>query len=96
MHQNTQPTASQIQWQAAPEAPARAKPLNARTLAALPAGVKVWDDQIAYLNDALTDTRGIYSLPAKLRAQFTEQRDALLRAREWLQSKIDSKETDHG
>lgn len=69
----------------------RAKPLNARTLAALPAGLKVWDDQIQYLNEALRDSSkvgGVYQLPGSIRARFEAQRDDLIRARDWLASKL--------
>lgn len=67
----------------------RAKPLNARTLDALPVGLVVWDDQITYLREALRDNaeRG-YPLPPKLRASFSEQLAQLERAREWLASKV--------
>ena len=68
---------------------ARAKPLNAKTLAALPTGLQVWADQIEYLNEALGDNaRRGYTLPARLREQFTTQRDELVRAREWLESVV--------
>jgi hypothetical protein len=63
--------------------PARAKPLNANTLAALPEGVRVWNDQIEYLDSAIATT-------PSLKAHFTAKRDALIRARDWLQSKIDT------
>lgn len=68
---------------------ARAKPLNALTRAALPYGVQIWDDQIAYLNDAITGS--CRDNPALVK-QFTEHRDQLVRSREWLQSKLDSVE----
>ena len=76
----------------------RAKPLNARTLAAIPAGLKVWDDQIEYLTEALRDSAkvgGLYQLPGSIRARFETQRTDLIRAREWLASKL-AAETDHG
>lgn len=69
----------------------RAKPLNAKTLAAIPAGLKVWDDQIQYLTEALRDSAkvgGLYQLPGALRARFESQRDDLIRARDWLASKL--------
>ena len=69
----------------------RAKPLNARTLAALPVGIKVWDDQIEYLTEALRDASkagGCYQLPGSVRELFEAQRADLIRAREWLASKV--------
>lgn len=67
----------------------RAKPLNAHTRAALPVGIKVWDDQIAYLTEALNENaRTGYKLTPKIRMLFEEQRRALIRSREWLASKI--------
>lgn len=63
---------------------ARAKPLNVNTLAVLPYGIEVWNDQIQYLTDALSSN----TLPA-LEASFKKKRDDLILARDWLQSKID-------
>lgn len=75
----------------------RAKPLNARTLDALPVGLVVWDDQIAYLREALRDNaqRG-YPLPPKLRASFSAQLEQLERAREWLASKVAAERAGRG
>lgn len=67
--------------------PARAKPLNANTLAALPVGITAWNDEIEYLDGAIATS------PAHIIVRLTAKRDALIRARDWLQSKIDSKES---
>lgn len=72
----------------------RAKPLNARTLAALPVGLVVWDDQITYLRNALQEKA--YPLPPKLRASFSEQLEQLQRAREWLASKLAAENAGRG
>lgn len=73
------------------EAAARAKPLNANTRAALPTGLRVWNDEIEYLDSAIATS------PAHLKAHFTKKRDDLIRAREWLASIIETRGADdHG
>lgn len=67
--------------------PARAKPLNANTLAALPVGITAWNDEIEFLTSAIA------TCPARLIPKLTAKRDALIRARDWVQSKIDTKES---
>lgn len=64
----------------------RAKPLNARTREAMPAAVRVWDDQIAYLRHALEHRE--HPLSGRLRESFNTQLADLIRAREWLASKL--------
>lgn len=61
----------------------RAKPLNALTLAALPVGVAAWDDEIAYLADALKG-----ELTPKIRDHLKTKHAALVRSRDWLVAKI--------
>ena len=97
---DTTPTAAELQWQAerlrlgdnvlAAPAPARAKPLNANTLAALPYGVTVWNDQIEYLADIIANA-DFATRNAAFRDRIRRQHADLIRARDWLQSKIDSK-----
>jgi hypothetical protein len=65
----------------------RAKPLNTNTLAALPVGVRIWDDQIAYLVDIIRN-EDFKTRPATFRERVQHDHDALVRAREWLQSII--------
>lgn len=61
----------------------RAKPLNALTLAALPVGVAAWDDEIAYLADALKG-----QLSPFIRERLAAKHAALVRSREWLAAKL--------
>lgn len=67
---------------------ARAKPLNALTIAALPVGLEAWDDEIAYLNDTLQG-----KVSDTLRTHLTAKRDALVRSREWVASKVAAEST---
>ncbi len=68
------------------EPAARAKPLNALTLAALPLAVATLQDQVEYLNDPLL----VPGLAKELHARWTKQRADLQRSIEWIQSKIDT------
>ncbi len=75
------------------DATARAKPLNALTLAALPVAVAALEEEIRYLDDALEainlrSDKTVNGSP--FAKKLTAKRDALVRSREWLQSKIDS------
>lgn len=72
----------------------RAKPLNANTLTALPVGIEVWNEEIAYLDNALTRQDHAVAADSTLRAKFTLKRDTLIRCRDWLQSKLDSELAD--
>lgn len=75
------------------ETAARAKPLNANTLAALPYGIRVWNDQIEYLADILAN-EDFKNWPADRRERIQKQHADLIRARDWVQSKIDTN-TEH-
>lgn len=65
----------------------RAKPLNSLTRAALPRGIEAWDDEIDYLKNAISNTSN-----EGLLLSLKTKHDALVRSREWLQSKLDSTE----
>lgn len=66
----------------------RAKPLNAKTRESLKVALVTILEEATYLNDALTKQK----LGAVLKERFTEKRDHLIRAGQWIESKLASTE----